>query len=318
MTLRSISSLFLLLFTTFAFGQQENKNVDWSEYFNKIEIANSHYHNQEYLKSANAYSEAFDFINQGFSVGHRYQAACAWAMAGQKDSAFSNLTREVKTGLYDYKKMKNEKALSSLHGEKQWRELRKEVKKNQKVENKKLGKYKNIKPHLENILVLDQLYRKDYMEIRKKYGDKSPEWQDLMREMTHQDQSNLKYVLKILEKYGWVSYDTIGYKASQALFLVIQHSDSSTQEKYLPLLKQAVKDKNAFGNELALLEDRVLIKRGKNQIYGSQVKCDGTGKNCWVLPIEDEINVDRRRTEVGLQPLAEYLKIWNIVYIKPH
>jgi hypothetical protein len=41
------------------------------------------------------------------------------------------------------------------------------------------------------------------------------------------------------------------------LFLVIQHSDSTTQEKYLPLLKQAVKDNRAFGHDLALLEDRV-------------------------------------------------------------
>ncbi|MBK9487034.1 MAG: hypothetical protein IPO01_18185 [Chitinophagaceae bacterium] len=123
------------------------------------------------------------------------------------------------------------------------------------------------------------------MEIWKKY-ETNPEWQDLMMKMTNQDQSNLKYVSKILEKYGWISYDTIGYKASQALFLVIQHSDSSTQEKYLPLLKQAVKDNRAFGHELALLEDRVLIKRGKNQIYGSQVKMRQYQENCWVRQLK--------------------------------
>ena len=135
--------------------------------------------------------------------------------------------------------------------------------------------------------------------------------------MIKQDQANLKYVSKILDKYGWISYDTIGFKAHQTLFLVIQHADSTTQEKYLPLLKQAVKDNRAFAHDLALLEDRVLIKRGSKQIYGSQIQCDSTGKKCWILPIEDEINVDKRRAEVGLQPLAEYVKTWNIEYKKP-
>ena len=132
--------------------------------------------------------------------------------------------------------------------------------------------------------------------------------------MIEQDSSDLQYVSSIIDKYGWISYDTIGFKANQALFLVIQHSDSATQEKYLPVLTEAVKENKAFRHQQALLEDRVLIKRGKKQLYGSQIECDSTGKNCWILPIEDERNVDKRRAEAGLSPLAEYVKTWNIVY----
>jgi len=317
MTLRLIPALLLLLCSTIVFGQQPTQQLDWTEYFHKIEVANSLYLNKEFSRSATAYSDAFNFINQGFSLGHRYQAACAWAMSGQKDSALNNLAIEVKAGFNEYKKMKEDEALLILYNEKQWKELVTKVKENQKAENKRLGKFKNTKLRLEEILFLDQLYRKDYMYVWRKFGDKSAQWQDLIRKMTIQDQSNLKYVSRILKKHGWISYDTIGYKANQALFLIIQHADSGTQEKYLPLLRQAVKDHKASGSELALLEDRFLIKHGKNQIYGSQVNCDSTGKNCWVFPIDDEVNVDKRRIEVGLQPLAEYLKEWNIVYIKP-
>jgi hypothetical protein len=291
--------------------------TEWAGYFKKIEIADSLYHDKEYLRSAQAYSDAFLFNNQGFSTGHRYQAACAWAMAGKLDSAILNLKKELEVGFYDYDKLKNEKAFSMLHGRKDWPEIKNTVKQNQLAENKKLGKYKDIKPRLEKILVLDQMYRANYMQTWQKFGDKSPEMMSLGQEMLKQDQANLKYVSEILDKYGWISYDTIGFKANQTLFLVIQHSDSTTQEKYLPLLKQAVKDNRAFGHDLALLEDRVLIKRGSKQIYGSQIQCDSTGKNCWILPIEDEINVDKRRAEVGLQPLAEYVKTWNIEYKKP-
>lgn len=314
---RTISTLIILFYSVIILGQQKIKRVDWTEYFKKIETADKLYQDKEYLKSADAYSDAFLFNNQGFSTGHRYQAACAWAKAGNVDSAILNLKKEIEVGFYDYDKLKNEKALSVLHGHKDWPAIKNTVKQNQLAENKKLGKYKDIKPRLEKILVLDQMYRTKYMETWQKFGNKSPEMMSLGPKMLKQDQANLKYVSEILDKYGWISYDTIGFKANQTLFLVIQHSDSTTQERYLPLLKQAVKDNKAFGHDLALLEDRVLIKRGNKQIYGSQIQCDSTGKNCWVLPIEDEINVDKRRAEVGLQPLAEYIKTWNIEYKKP-
>ena len=314
---RTISTLIILFYSVIISGQQTVVRVDWTEYFKKIEIADSLYHDKEYLRSAQAYSDAFLFNNQGFSIGHKYQAACAWAMAGKVDSAILNLNKEIEVGFNDYDKLKNEKALSVLHRHKDWPEIKNTVKQNQLAENKKLGKYKDIKPRLEKIHVLDQMYRTNHMETWQKFGDKSPEMRSLLQKMIKQDQANLKYVSEILDKYGWISYDTIGFKANQTLFLVIQHSDSTTQEKYLPLLKQAVKDNRAFGHDLALLEDRVLIKRGSKQIYGSQIHCDSAGKNCWILPIEDEINVDKRRAEVGLQPLAEYVKTWNIEYKKP-
>ena len=317
MTYRSISTLIILFYSVILLGQQKVVRTDWTEYFKKIGVAEKLYQDKEYLKSAEAYSNAFLFNNQGFSTGHRYQAACAWAMAGKIDSAILNLKKECEKGFYDYDKLTNEKALSVLHGHKDWAEIKNTIKQNQIAENKKLGKYKDIKPRLEEILVLDQMYRTNYMETWQKFGDKSPEMISLGQKMIKQDQANLKYVSEILDKYGWISYDTIGFKAHQTLFLVIQHADSTTQEKYLPLLKQAVKDNRAFAHDLALLEDRVLIKRGSKQIYGSQIQCDSTGKNCWILPIEDEINVDKRRAEVGLQPLAEYVKTWNIEYKKP-
>jgi hypothetical protein len=58
------------------------------------------------------------------------------------------------------------------------------------------------------------------------------------------------------------------------------------------------------------LSDRVLNAEGKKQLYGTMifVKPDGTfAPN----PIEDEANVDKRRAELGLQPLAEYIRRSN-------
>ena len=77
-------------------------------------------------------------------------------------------------------------------------------------------------------------------------------------------------------------------------------------------MREAVKSGKASGSSLALLEDRVALKQGKKQIYGSQIGQDSDLKLYYVLPLEDPDNVDKRRAEVGLQPLSDYVNHWQI------
>jgi len=115
-------------------------------------------------------------------------------------------------------------------------------------------------------------------------------------------------VTKIIDEHGWLGADIIGKQGNGALFLVIQHADLETQLKYLPIMREAVKKGNARGSSLALLEDRTALRQGKNQTYGSQIGTNSeTGKH-YVLPLEDPDNVDKRRAEVGLGPIAEYTR----------
>jgi hypothetical protein len=68
---------------------------------------------------------------------------------------------------------------------------------------------------------------------------------------------------------------------------------------------------------LALTEDRIAMREGKKQIYGSQYTTDMiTGKNS-LYPIEDEADVDKRRKAMGMIPLAEEAKSMGIDYVSP-
>jgi len=116
----------------------------------------------------------------------------------------------------------------------------------------------------------------------------------------------------LLDQYGWLGADVIGAQGNATLFLVIQHADQATQEKYLPMMREAVKNGKGQGSSLALLEDRVALRQGKKQIYGSQIGRDMGSKLYYVQPLEDPDNVDKRRAQVGLQPLAEYISQWQI------
>lgn len=78
------------------------------------------------------------------------------------------------------------------------------------------------------------------------------------------------------------------------------------------MMREAVKNGKAQGSNLALLEDRVALGMGKKQIYGSQIGRDETTNLYYVSPLEDPDNVDKRRAEVGLGPLADYVSKWNI------
>ena len=307
----SIGIIFLSIVT---FVQNAAQVLDLTEYFKKIQKADSLFNAKQFQASTQEYSKAFLSIGQGFSLGHKFQAARAWAKVKNKDSAITNLEREAWGGYTNYKRLISERLFKFLKTDPRWAVLSNKVKENQIQEDKKLGIYKPIKEKLEEILIMDQKYRQSYMDKWKQYGLGSKQLTSIDKKMTNQDRSNLTYVAGIIDRYGWISYDTIGFEANQTLFLVIQHADSLTQEKYLPVMRQAVRQNRAKGYDLALLEDRVLIRRGEKQIYGTQVRCDDSGLKCWVLPIVDEKNVDTRRMQIGLQPLALYLKSYGIDY----
>jgi len=108
--------------------------------------------------------------------------------------------------------------------------------------------------------------------------------------------------------------DVVGGQGNSTLFLVIQHADQATQEKYLPMMREAVKNGKAQGSSLALLEDRVALGQGNRQIYGSQIGRDPETQIYFISPLEDPDNVDKRRAEVGLQSLADYASRWQITW----
>ena len=81
-------------------------------------------------------------------------------------------------------------------------------------------------------------------------------------------------------------------------------------------MKEAVKKGKASGSQLALMVDRVEMYNDRPQIYGSQVRQEEDGK--YVLwKIADEPNVNKRRAEVGLGPLEDYVRQWGIEYHLP-
>jgi hypothetical protein len=136
------------------------------------------------------------------------------------------------------------------------------------------------------------------------------------KKQTENDSVNMIKVADILRRYGWPGEEIIGWPGGSAIWAVIQHSTLENQEKYLPLIREAVKNGKARRAQLALLEDRILVGKGKEQIYGTQAGTDSLGIYK-LYPIKDERNVNKRRFSAGLGPLQWYSKQIGLRYTFP-
>ncbi len=119
---------------------------------------------------------------------------------------------------------------------------------------------------------------------------------------------NTAALKKILQRYGWPGIDLVGREGAEAAFLIVQHStDTLFQRACLPLLRTACEHGQASGDNLALLTDRVLVRDGRPQLYGTQTKI--VNGKIVLETIADSADVDARRAKLGLMPLSKYLEL---------
>jgi hypothetical protein len=173
------------------------------------------------------------------------------------------------------------------------------------------------------IAVLDTIWEKEQTPIRLRdsliniYGAESNEAEVYQKEYRKNHTLNIKKIKKILDKYDWPELTQIGEQGNRTICNVLQHADQKTREHYIPLMKQAVLDKKLEPRFLVRAEDRIATDKGELQIYGGQMKYYPETKSFNVWPVYDPINIDKRRAEIGLEPIAEFLKNrfdfkWNI------
>jgi hypothetical protein len=170
-------------------------------------------------------------------------------------------------------------------------------------------------PPPENLVaMLDTILRTEQEPIRLRdsflniYGDESKEFM-AQQEIYEQNHAiNEKKISAILDNSGWPAKEIIGERGNRTICNVIQHAENDIRIKYLPMMKQAVLDKQLNPQLLVRAEDRIATERGDLQIYGGQMKFYPETKTFNVWPVLDPVNIDQRRAAIGLDPIADHLK----------
>ena len=183
-------------------------------------------------------------------------------------------------------------------------------------------RYRSVRRELLKMDEEDQRHRTELFELMKKLAEPGGqrlmnEFAALVKKQDALDEKNRRKLDRIVARYGWPTISMVGKEASVTAFLIAQHGDLAYRKKYFPLLKAAVAKGEGRPDQAAMMEDGILMKEGKKQIYGTAMQTNDVTMGLKLWPIENEEEVDARRAAVGLPPMAEFFKVMGMTYTPP-
>lgn len=120
--------------------------------------------------------------------------------------------------------------------------------------------------------------------------------------------SNCLEVKEIFSNHGFLGIDKVGEEGAHNFSLVVIHcfADNEFQLKVLKEMEAEFQEGNVSPTDYATLVDKQKIHNNEKQVYGTQIT---TLPSMWIIPdpLIDSLNVNKRRAEIGLNSIEEYL-----------
>lgn len=160
----------------------------------------------------------------------------------------------------------------------------------------------SLKNHLEEMLERDQAYRTQWILSRQLHHEETQRDIALRLRADSIDSLNQVEIRQILKEHGFPKKTEVGTSACEAAWIIIQHAPLDVQKEYLPMLEKAATEGNIQAALVAALHDRIDVREGRPQKYGTQRNGNG------LCPLLNEKMVNQWRKEVGLPPLDESAK----------
>lgn len=115
---------------------------------------------------------------------------------------------------------------------------------------------------------------------------------------------------EIISAIGYPTIDLVGQEASEAAWLIVQHSigNPGFMRKCALLMERDVRAGKVDPANLAYLLDRISVLEGRPQQYGTQFDWDENGELS-PEPVDDRTQVDQRRKALGLNTLEEQTEV---------
>ena len=149
------------------------------------------------------------------------------------------------------------------------------------------------KQYLEWVFERDQYDRMLWLLASSKRTESPARVEKLARRAMDTDSTNLQLVSRILKETGYPRKSKVGDFATLTVWMIIQHSDLGRIKQFLPQLEEAASRGDLAPAYVAATKDRIDIREGRPQKYGTQFNC----------PLLDSLRVNEWRQEVGLSPI---------------
>ena len=137
----------------------------------------------------------------------------------------------------------------------------------------------------------------------------------LVAEVQRIDREDTAAMKEIVDRNGWPTISAFGKKCSSNAWLLVQHADLDRefQQRCLDLMKPLVPKHEVSALNYAYLADRVSVAKTGKQVYGTQCRIkDGKVS---LNPVVDPANLNKRRKEMGMMPIEDYLKLVRDMYL---
>jgi hypothetical protein len=125
---------------------------------------------------------------------------------------------------------------------------------------------------------------------------------------------NLDGLKSLLKRINWVDRRRYGSKADFDARILVQYADFDLpfQKQVLATLTALFPQGGTSAESYADLADAVAVEQRRPQPFGSEGRCTAAG--VWQpLPIADEDQLGRRRAELGLVPMSEYVARYSAI-----
>lgn len=172
----------------------------------------------------------------------------------------------------------------------------------------------NFARALWRIMANDQAFFNEIGISVRKLGMRSSITSALWRAKLILSENNQKELDELLQQKGWPKLKDVGREAVMAAYLVVQHSDSKMQKRYLPEVRKSCESGEIPWERYAMMYDRMCVNENIPQRYGTHTTYNEKTGKTELYPLEDPVKVDQWRKESSLGPLSEYLRSMNIMY----
>ncbi len=300
---------FLVLMSLFFFQKNSFGQEKDDAFLTLLEKGKAAFESKDYDTCTSCYEKAE--VYQPNNAWLKYAAARCYDSKKEKKQAHQSLIKAVQLDWEDVEDWlaNSENDFKNLKKKKRcWKKVQKEIKAQQK------GMNLTLREELIQMGKDDQKFRTEIQEYSKKGNYDSPKVKELWKKQAAIDSKNLKRSEEIIAQHGYPSKTQVGKKAAKSIFLIIQHSELKYQEKYIPLFHKAVGNGDLDMKTLALMIDRIEVRRGRPQIYGTQIGTDQKTGKLKFDPIVDELKINQRREHIGLEPIEFYAQRFDLEY----
>ena len=294
--MKTVFSIILLLCITKSYSQ---------DYFEINNLGVDYYNAGDYKSALTQFEEAIELLDRLKWKKFKREfiflnASSSAACLGDSVKAVAYLKDATLLGYFNYDDLIKYPCINTLMESNDFNKLVEEM-------QVKHSKYSNVKAELEEIKRRDQVLRRLVIQASEAYSEDSLMLQTYHSSSALLDSINVQQIRNILDNYGWLEKSKIGTEASDAFWLVLTHGDKKLIDTYLPLVKEQARIGNIDGDQYAIFYDKYLIKNDQKQKYGTQLKLDKIENVYHVRPVQDSVNLDKIRAEIGMESIIDYM-----------